>query len=508
MNNSMTLVASDPNPESSASDAELTLRATQLTADWFDRKGHTVVTGLTLPNQSIADLVAINRRRETITIVEVKASLHDLHRDVEADKWKAYRPYSHRIAFALPRPLIEEGVASLPEYVGIYGITNDDVVVMREPKGRIPEGGVFTEVLNLAVAQLSRELATQRRAFHVMFTSNLDSTFEQEVDKCAGIHPRNSQYAPVNTLPIVKDSCAGASCPEYITETQSSNELTRLLASPGKRRGRPPRFKVKCSSNRRHTPRNRAAWREVLRDDVAFNRYCSVYDHLVDAARSVGETTWGNLQNHSATTNHSQVMKVLDDLRAMGWLQCRDDGSNGKMQTLIEVLSIPVPRKFDPVRRKLSQDGRLSFPDQYALLARHWQRLYGSLRPTLGGADTPSKTGMRALAKLFRQVLDVDRIVFAMECFLAESIPLPDGTRHTLPARSWPKVQKYGATVLTFCTCYDQVVAHIEDTARQWAKDCGAEVPYTYLRSFEEQDMAALRQSFRIAMKRKRQSNA
>jgi hypothetical protein len=334
------------------------------------------------------------------------------------------------------------------------------------------------------------------------------------LDTCAGKHPRNNQYAPVTTLATINDESSLA-CPEYLTDpvlcAGSAAQVFNVIPEPDElahrtktRKGRPPRFEVKSASDRRHAPVNREYWCDLLNDDAFFKRSCSLYDHLVDISRSCGATTFRELQDNIACTNHGQVLDFLDALQTMRWIGLRTEEKDGKVKTFIEVLTIPQPTESDRHPRLVSTDSRLFFPEQYAYLGVLWEELYVALRPTLSGTHRPSRTGMSDLADLFRNVLDVDRIALAMEAFLREAVIMPDGTHVTLPVRSWPKLQIYGPNIRTFVTCYDQIIALIEEAAGAWAKSRGEEPPWQYLRNHGEEVMANIRHSYRLEMKRRR----
>jgi hypothetical protein len=498
-------------PLNANTDAETTRRATWLTADWFSRKGFAVVTGLTLPNESKADLVAVNVRRQVITIIEIKASMYDLHRDVEANKWRAYLPFCDRMAFALPSNLVAEACDILSDHVGVYSLSNDDLAIVRQPKSRILERGMYPQVVGLMLLQ-----ATKQQPFDVDINAIPDSGLVQMIDTCAGIHPRNNQYAPVKTLATIHTE-SGVPYSEYLTHpvlcADSNARMLNVISEPDNlahrprtHKGRPPRFEVTSASNRRAAPVNRADWGDLLDDDAFFKRACSTYDHLVDVSRSIGRTTFRQLQESSAYTNNGQVVDFLDALQSIRWITQHTEEKDGKVKTFIEVLTIPPPTEFDRHPRLVSKDQRLSFPQQYAFLGLLWQELYVALRPTLSGTHIPSKTGMSDLAALFREVLDEDRIALAMESFLREAVIMPDGTHVPLPVRSWPKFQRFGPTIRTFVTHYDQIVALIEEAAGEWARSRGEEVPTQYLRNHGEQVMANLRHSYRLEMKRQREA--
>ena len=261
--------------------------------------------------------------------------------------------------------------------------------------------------------------------------------------------------------------------------------------------GRPPRFHVSLAPRRRNASLNRTAWSEVL-DGRRFDLATRMYDFLADQARGNGRATFDQLQGAVGFTRHEQVLSLLDSMAKLRWISWRDEDS----KTCIDVLSIPLPPQDFRGFQAFPPDKRLFFPEDVEAICRAWEEMYAEFRPTLDGVYQLTKSGRSTLAKLFRDVLDRNRVLLAMETFLSGTITMPDGSRVPLGLNAWPKYQRYGPTPLTFATYYDTVVSRTLEEVGAWAKRNGEEIPVRYWLTDAEEGMKSLRHSRRAALKK------
>jgi len=70
-------------------------------AEWIDTGGDAMAAvEVTLPSGPRADVVVVRGNFADWHIIDVKVTRADLLRDVNDEKWRAYRPYCHRFSFA------------------------------------------------------------------------------------------------------------------------------------------------------------------------------------------------------------------------------------------------------------------------------------------------------------------------------------------------------------------------------------------------------------------------
>lgn len=454
----------------------------RLVEDYLRRKGNSVVSELQLPNRSIADIVSANLARKTISIVEVKTALHDLRRDIDADKWTAYKAYANEVWFAVPKHLAEAACTLLPEFVGVFSLSN--TVVRIERKGRLRNSPSYTEIIGLMLAHTQAALA-----FGANNLALPESTLVQMVEIGDGIYPHHNQYAAVsnsnqNNFSDAQDAVTGPAA------------IVRQSASVSIHKGRPPRFHVKVASNWRRAPERLATWGTAL-DSLTFERATRIYEHLHATAHSNKVVTFRSMQDATGLTRRQQVTSYIEALRRMGWLRSVELDRT----TSIEVLTIPpMPERFVSLDA-FPSDRRKFFPEAVDVICKAWEQMYVRYRPTLYGNEQLRRSGRATLGALFRDVLDVERFLFVMQMFLTGSVPLPDGSRESLHMNAWPKYQRYGPTPHTFSTYYDTVNSRSQEIIGQWCHRTGKPMPLRYYPTDAELTMAALRHSRRASLK-------